>query len=168
MKSLMCSGSKVLSCLLDRSSKNWKKFSRRSMMLSSPMNKHWKKSQASHCCTADVYPCWPVNQLYNNWKMDNNLCLIHCLPMKIFLKTLGIITGAFRERLVGPKSLMSSSTSSSLFSCDWSFRLYLQVHFVCDPYQGLANRTSFVIVWLLYSLFKQGPTRRWEGAWFSS
>ena len=31
--------------------------------------KQWKKEQAIRCCTADVFLCQSVNQLYNNHKM---------------------------------------------------------------------------------------------------
>ena len=31
--------------------------------------RHWKTAQASYCCTADIHPLWPVNQLKNNQKM---------------------------------------------------------------------------------------------------
>ena len=32
-------------------------------------SRQWKKAQVSHCCSADVWTCWPKRQLYNNQKM---------------------------------------------------------------------------------------------------
>ena len=34
------------------------------------MSKQWKKEQSSRCCTADVFLSQPLNQLYNNQKID--------------------------------------------------------------------------------------------------